>query len=317
MNATEKEYRRRLNLALRYITLHLGEELPLERIAGAAYFSPFHFHRIFSAFVGESPADYVRRLRLEKAAAVLISDPGRPITAVALDCGFSSPAVLSRLFRERFGCTPREWRAGRSYPSLASSSKNRQVLRKERKDAAEDFGYPEGIDHPEWRKKMDEMLKKTPVEVKRIEGWKMAYVLQAKGYDMSGICGAYEKLFAWAGPRRLIGPDTKPVGMGIDNPDITPEDKCRYYAGIPVPDGTAAEGEIGIMDVAAGDYAVGRFEGRPEIIKQAYVFMYGVWLPAHGFQPADAPAYEIYHSTPDNDPRGFFVFELRVPVKPL
>ncbi len=317
ISATEKEYRRRLNLALRYIDLNLGGPLSLDRMAEAAFFSPFHFHRIFSAFMGEPPAEYVRRLRLEKAAVMLATNPGRPVSDIALDCGFSSSALFSRSFKERFGAPPRVWRAGRDAAGMALTSKNDQVLRKERKDAAEAFGYPEGVEHPEWREQMEQELKDTVVEVKRLAGWKMAYVLQGKGYDQKGICAAYGKLFAWAGPRGLLTEKTRAIGMGVDNPDITPKDKCRYYAGIPVPEGTAAEGEVGIMDIAAGNYAVARFEGTPDIIKKAYGYMYGVWLPAHGYQPGDAPAFEVYYSTPDKDPRGFFSFELSVPVKPL
>ncbi len=242
---------------------------------------------------------------------------GRPVSDIALDCGFSSSALFSRSFKERFGAPPRVWRAGRDAAGMALTSKNDQVLRKERKDAAEAFGYPEGVEHPEWREQMEQELKDTVVEVKRLAGWKMAYVLQGKGYDQKGICAAYGKLFAWAGPRGLLTEKTRAIGMGVDNPDITPKDKCRYYAGIPVPEGTAAEGEVGIMDIAAGNYAVARFEGTPDIIKKAYGYMYGVWLPAHGYQPGDAPAFEVYYSTPDKDPRGFFSFELSVPVKPL
>ena len=40
-------------------------DIPLNKLAAVACFSPFHFHRLFSAFVGEPPAEYVRRLRLE------------------------------------------------------------------------------------------------------------------------------------------------------------------------------------------------------------------------------------------------------------
>ncbi|NMC78688.1 MAG: helix-turn-helix transcriptional regulator, partial [Chloroflexi bacterium] len=54
-------YRKRINLAIDYISAHLSEPIPLDTLAGIAGFSSFYFHRIFTALVGETPADYVLR----------------------------------------------------------------------------------------------------------------------------------------------------------------------------------------------------------------------------------------------------------------
>ncbi|MBZ5538496.1 MAG: AraC family transcriptional regulator [Acidobacteriia bacterium] len=71
---TQKEYARRVNAALDFIDSNLAEEISLAKLASIACFSPYHFHRIFSALVGEPPAEYVRRLRLEKAAGLLVNN---------------------------------------------------------------------------------------------------------------------------------------------------------------------------------------------------------------------------------------------------
>ena len=60
------EYARRMNRVLDYIDLHLDQPLDLARLAGVANFSPFHFHRVFAAWMGETLGDYARRRRLEK-----------------------------------------------------------------------------------------------------------------------------------------------------------------------------------------------------------------------------------------------------------
>ena len=108
--ATRKEYERRLNTALDFIDRNLGDDISLAKLASVACFSPYHFHRIFSAFVGEPPAEYVRRLRLEKAAILLVNDASAPVTQIALACGFSTSALFCRLFKARFGMTPTAWR---------------------------------------------------------------------------------------------------------------------------------------------------------------------------------------------------------------
>jgi AraC-like DNA-binding protein len=110
---TRREYERRIEKAKNYIASNLREDIALRDIAAEAAFSEFHFHRIFSAFTGETIAHYIRRLRLEMGANRLQHDEVSTITAVGLECGFHNPAVFSRAFKERFGVTPELYRRGR------------------------------------------------------------------------------------------------------------------------------------------------------------------------------------------------------------
>lgn len=84
----KKEYRRRINLALDYISENYHKELSLEEIAGSAHFSKFHFHRIFKAVTGETVSGFLRRIRLEKAANQILTDADKSITSIAIDCGY-------------------------------------------------------------------------------------------------------------------------------------------------------------------------------------------------------------------------------------
>ena len=56
-----------MNLAIDHVVSHLDEPLRLTDVARAAALSPFHFHRVFQAMVGVTLADFVKRLRIEKA----------------------------------------------------------------------------------------------------------------------------------------------------------------------------------------------------------------------------------------------------------
>ena len=55
------EYRSRMHRVLAHIDAHLDEPLDLSSLAGVAHFSPFHFHRLFAAWTGETLGDYLRR----------------------------------------------------------------------------------------------------------------------------------------------------------------------------------------------------------------------------------------------------------------
>jgi len=308
---TRKEYARRLNAALDLIDRDLGGDISLAKLAAVACFSPYHFHRLFSAMVGEPPAEYVRRLRLEKAAALLVNEPLESVTAIALACGFSTSALFCRLFKARFGMSPTAWRAGGF-----EKSKNRQQVRKGGKDAAPRPGYhwPEQIGSG--RKGMTKALK---VRIEDVPPLRVAYVKHMKGYeDSAGIGDAFETLFCWAGPRGVMGPEARVLGLSLDNPDITPKDKCRYYAGVVVNERAEPDGRVGILTLRPGTYAVGRFAGGAGIFKEAYARMYGEWLPGSGWQPDDAPAFESYVGEPSGTEKNpHFVFDLYVPVKPL
>ena len=114
---TRKDWRRRVLAAMRLMEARLDEELSLGDIAGAAHFSPYHFHRIFVGMTGETVGAYLRRLRLERAAQRLCYGD-QPVTAVALEAGFESPEAFARAFRAAYAVSPSAWRPIRWPPAL-------------------------------------------------------------------------------------------------------------------------------------------------------------------------------------------------------
>jgi AraC family transcriptional regulator len=94
---------------MQYIRVHINEPLNRERLAAVAGFSVPHFHRVFTAHVGESAASYVRRLRLERAGRKLRMG-AVDITEVALAAGYDTHAAFSKAFKQQFGLSPREFR---------------------------------------------------------------------------------------------------------------------------------------------------------------------------------------------------------------
>jgi transcriptional regulator GlxA family with amidase domain len=88
---------------------HLEEDLPLERLAGAAGMSPRHFSRRFRVEVGVTPAAYVAKVRLEEARRRLESSP-QALKEVARSCGFADEQNLRRAFRRHVGVAPRDYR---------------------------------------------------------------------------------------------------------------------------------------------------------------------------------------------------------------
>ena len=107
---------------MQYIRGHLNEPLNREVLAEVAGFSVPHFHRIFTAHVGESAVSYVRRLRLKRGAQKLRMG-AVDITEVALAAGYDTHAAFGKAFKQQFGLSPSEFRQ-------LGCSKATQLLRK-------------------------------------------------------------------------------------------------------------------------------------------------------------------------------------------
>jgi AraC family transcriptional regulator len=105
------EYVAGMHRVIEHIDRALAEPLELDTLARVANFSPFHFHRLFTAWMGETLGDYLRRRRLEVAALRLVAQPRLPVVQVALSVGFGSTEAFARAFKVRFGTTPTGWRA--------------------------------------------------------------------------------------------------------------------------------------------------------------------------------------------------------------
>ena len=93
----------------RYIRKLLQEPLNREVLAEVAGFSVPHFHRVFTAQVGESAISYVRRLRLQRAGQKLRMG-AVDITEVALAAGYDTHAAFTKAFKQQFGFSPSEFR---------------------------------------------------------------------------------------------------------------------------------------------------------------------------------------------------------------
>lgn len=288
-NRSRELYQARLDQTVTFISQNLDKSLDLKQVAQVSHFSPYHFHRIFTTGLGETPQDFVNRLRLEKAANLLSKSPALTITDIALTCGFSSSATFARSFKKYFGVTASEYaRAGGNESQGISPS-----------PVVEPAQLP------------------LDIRVKLMPRLHLAYIANMKGYSLAEICRAWERLYRWALARDLLTPETKMVGLSFDDPLITPKNKCRYYACLTVPNELTQDPLVGFLDIPALKCALYRLTCKAEDIESAYRLFYRNWLPDSGFQPADYPCYELYYETPSTNAEGKFVMELCIPVMPL
>lgn len=118
------DWQQRMAEGLDWLERHLTDDIDIEAAAKEANCSPFHFMRMFDVITGITPAEYVRRRRLSRAAIDLAATDER-ILDIALKYGYDSPDSFTRAFKREFGCLPSEARlpgtALHAYPPIAFS----------------------------------------------------------------------------------------------------------------------------------------------------------------------------------------------------
>ncbi len=292
-----QEYVGRVNRVLDHIRTNLNGDLCLETLAQVAHFSPYHFHRVFKAIAGETLNDYIRRVRVQKAASQLIHNPTVTITEIAVGCGYSSPSAFAREFRRHFGVSASQFRAG-----------GRASLDRFREELAE-----RGLAVPSKHSQRTDMVFR--VEVREEPERHVAYIRHVGDY--SEIGKALGRLARWAGPRRLFRADTRMLTVYHDSPDVTPVEKLRSDACITVPIGTKVKRDIGLMTLPGGTYAVAYVEIDETQYGEAWDRLFSDWLPESGYQPDDRPCYELYLNDPRKHPEKKHILEIYEPIRPL
>jgi len=303
----EEEYRSRINKAFDYIESNLDKPLRLEEIASAANFSKYHFNRLFKALTGETPFQFILRVRLEKAAVLISQNLKESISGIALKCGFPDQSVFSRNFKAYFGKSATQYRSENRNLNQVNSNYQQPGIK------PSPYFCPD-LQTIKWRTNMK--INKG-VEVKELPKITVAYVRHTGPYkgDDKLFERLWGKLCTWAGARGLMNQnDITFLAVYHDDPKVTNEEKLRISICMSVPENTKTDGEIGKMDIEGGKYVVARFELSAGEFMEAWDWVYGSWFPASGYQPDDRPCFELYPQEPKD---GKFLVDICVPVRPL
>ncbi|MEI9963807.1 MAG: AraC family transcriptional regulator [Caulobacteraceae bacterium] len=252
-----------------HIGANLDRRIDLKELAEIACFSPYHFHRIYRAMMGETVADTATRLRLHRAAGDLVSSE-RPLMEIARRAGYSSVAAFSRAFRNHYSATPAVFRQRRV--GGAGAARAGRAL-------------------------------ETPVFIEERTPTRLAAMVHIGPYAEIGR--TFERLRAWAGPRGLIRPGFLPVGLFHDDPNVTAEEDLRSEAAVMVGPEVDGDEDVRIVELPGGRHAVLVWRGPYGDDDTPYDELFGRWLPESGEEPAASPHFMIFlndlHTTPPDE----------------
>ncbi len=299
-----KVYISRINKVMNFVENNLDKELPLSYISEIAYFSPFHFHRIFSAITGETLNAFIKRKRVEKIASLLLNGDSTPLTELGFKYGFNSGVSFSRAFKNFYGISPSEFKE-------KGKEQYSKICKVESKNGKEVISFEKYICSINNILKWINMNAK--IEAKEMPELRLAYVKHLGEFNQIGK--AYEKLMKWAGPKGLLSsPEMKTVTVYHDDPKVTEMSKVRQSACITIDTPVKFSGEVGEMIIKKGKYAVGRFEISVTEFEMAWDSMC-VWVAENGYTNRDGEYYELYHNDHREHPEQKFILDICVPVE--
>jgi AraC family transcriptional regulator len=309
MHHLENEPTPFLYRVLEYIHCHLSGDLSLEKLASVASYSPFHFQRVFTNMVGESPKQYIIRLRLEKAARHIKVFPKLSLTEISYDSGFASLSTFSRAFKGFFGISPEHYK-------LLSPEEVRKICKTDSKNGKTIKLFSSDFWQVNFSQaNMTEQENQSELTFKR-QSEKRMYFMQTQLDSPDAITLAFQKLFHWADPRGLITHETQYIGLLLDVPFITPIEKCRYKVCITSDLHSAEHKQIGTIAMMPGLYASYSMKGDIYSLVKSLVYCNHYRLPNSGYSIREDTCFEIFEENPTEKPIEQIRREVLLPVRP-
>lgn len=280
-NQTIHKYQSRMDRVINYIYAHLDDEIDLNHLAEVACMSPYHWHRIYRGFSGETIAATVRRLRLHRGANQLINT-NLSLSEIVAQSGYGSLSAFSRAFSASYQVPPARYRENGNAASLVAKTIEGNA----------------------------EMYDVTIVETDTMI---MVGLFHEGPYAQIGK--AFEKLNIFAKKMGMENPNTKTMALYYDDPDILPAGELNSFAGLVEQNPSDPDEPFERIEVKGGRFAVMRFKGAYAALPKAYDWLYGSWLVQSGQNLRDAPCLEAYLNNPREVSPSDLLTDIYMPIE--
>jgi len=280
---TREEYLKRINLLTDYINGHLDEELDLNTLAERCNFSPYHFHRIAKAFLGEPLGAHINRLRVENAARTL-RYTDNSVQEIAFSVGYDSPSSFTKVFNQYYGISPTEFRNNKNFIIMQRAIIN------------------------------TELNLKAP-KILELEDKNAIYIRVMGNYSELDFGGTWSRLWGCIKEQKLYSAGIEHYAIYHDDPQITETEKLRTDICLVIRKPAIPQGEIGVKTIQGGKYAVFLYQGSYEHLGAVYDTIFSRWLPESGFALRNSPCMEKYINNPNTTVPEKLKTEIYVPVE--
>jgi AraC family transcriptional regulator len=261
----------------------------LDAIASRAGWSPFHLHRAFRAMIGETPKQYTLRLRLERAAARLITSDDA-VLDIALATGFNSHEVFTRAFRRRFGRTPVAYRA--SFRRAPAPVRERHAVVVETSGPCIGL-YHITVDSDSGRAQMPTLS----IERRDLTPQPFLFVqTRAARHEIAkAIAESLGKAFPYAMQKGLAIAGRPTARYLTAGPGL-----FEMQIGVPIASAAPGQGDVQAGELPGGPMAVAVHGGSYDSLSETYAAMER-WMESQGYRPGIGP-WEAYVTDPGDFP---------------
>ncbi len=281
------DYRNRINRASVFIQHNISRQLTIKEVADAANFSPFHFHRIFFAFTGETIFEYQIRTRMKKAIELLIA--GSSSNQIATETGYQTTSAFTKAFKRTFGCSPTIYK--------------RKFLTNKIAYAKETLNHL-AIHHQ-------------PV-IKELPALPVLYVTRKgrvnENYNKAAD-EAFGVLYEYLNSNHVNTSTLLRLGILGDIERIDSEE-CRYEAcfSLEKKPSFSDSKEVNEKTIAAGKWAVFRHHGAYNTLWQTWNWIYRYWYPSANAKLRDAEPFEVFLNSPRQTNPADLLTDIHIPI---
>lgn len=282
---TSEKYEQALLSTILHIQTHLEQNLELDALAARVGFSPFHFHRVFRQVIGEPVKEYIRRLRVDRAAYRLkVSE--ETILQIAIDAGFKTHESFTRAFQRQFGVTPSRFR-----DNFLQASRARKKRLQPQYITDYNMNDESGL--------LTNGSTSRQVRLEHVRPIIVAFVRHIGAYDKlldqdSPMSLLWDELFAWGNANKLINADSLLIGIPQDDPSITPPEKQRFDVCVQIPEFRNPSGHIGCQTIPAGTFGIGRHYGSFDNLADTYIHIYDSLITTGKYNLRAQTPFEVY-----------------------
>jgi AraC family transcriptional regulator len=295
----------RIHLVVRYIEQSIDKDLPLDELAAKACFSPFHFQRVFKEVLGETPKQFIKRLRLEEAARIIAFQPELNILEVAYKVGFQSLESFSRAFKDYYSVSPDNYRKCTEIERInITQVPYRHNIQGDEPKLEISFT----AHNPEFSDLQVDIVKR-PLQ--------RCVYLQTTLLSPHLIRENFKRIKQWAQARDLITGNTSVFGLVKDFPIFTSLDRCRFLTCISVDSTVNTSGLVSYMETPSAKYATIQVEGGVSEVIKTSSFLVHSWMPENGYKLKLEPIIQIPLKDPASAHFNENSYQIYIPVQPL
>lgn len=271
--------------------------MSLDKVAGKAHYSSFHFHRIFKAVIGETLHAYISRRRLEKSAIQLIANRAVSVSELSAAFGFSSNSAFTKAFKKHYGMSPSAYRNKNRSINLIDSKIGQKSLFTQ--------AYICNINNH-----LNFIKMNASIEIQQVSELNFASITHI---GIQGVEHAFERLISWAAPKGLMTKNAKLGRVFHDSFKITSPAKVRMSICIKMDTNFKQEGEITKVTLPKSKCIVGRFGINPMQFEQAWNSLF-IWMNENEYKKSPENPFEIYHNDFREHPEQKLIADLYIPI---